>query len=224
MCCFLQLLSSEQDLTTKRNAFQVLCKYAQPKALNYLMSHIDSVSMWGDILQMAALELIRKVRSTAKFRQACSTMEGNKGLSLIWTEVPQGFHNWSLSAIGRACFVCLDPDCWFSIIPAADYIIAAALQVCRSSPSEKGNHIKIILALLQSSSTAVVYECAVTLVSLSQTPTAIRAAANCYAQMLTNQSDSNVKLIVLERLEVRHLLLTDQPSRHSAWVLTQQEQ
>ena len=25
------------------------------------MSHIDSVSMWGDILQMAALELIRKV-------------------------------------------------------------------------------------------------------------------------------------------------------------------
>ena len=84
------------------------------------------------------------------------------------------------------------------------------MQVCRSSPSEKGNHIKIILALLQSSSTAVVYECAVTLVSLSQTPTAIRAAANCYAQMLTNQSDSNVKLIVLERLEVRHLLLTDQ--------------
>ena len=69
----------------------------------------------------------------------------------------------------------------------------------------------------------MVYECAVTLVSLSQTPTAIRAAANCYAQMLTNQSDSNVKLIVLERLEVRQLL-TDQPSRHSAWVLTQQEQ
>ena len=75
-------------------------------------------------------------------------------------------------------------------------------QVCRSNPGEKGNHIKVILALLQSTSTAVVYECAVTLVSLSQTPTAIRAAANCYAQMLTSQSDSNVKLIVLERLEV----------------------
>lgn len=57
----LQLLSTEQDLTTKRNAFQVLCRYAQPKALNYLLSHIESVAMWGDILQMAALELIRKV-------------------------------------------------------------------------------------------------------------------------------------------------------------------
>jgi hypothetical protein len=41
-------------------------------------------------------------------------------------------------------------------------------QVCRTTPNEKGRYIKIILSLLQSSSTAVVYECAVTLVSLSQ--------------------------------------------------------
>ena len=70
-------------------------------------------------------------------------------------------------------------------------------------PSEKGKYIKIILALLQSTSTAVVYECAVTLVSLSQAPTAIRAAANCYCQLLVSQSDNNVKLIVLDRLQVR---------------------
>ena len=75
--------------------------------------------------------------------------------------------------------------------------------MCRTHPGEKGKYIKIILALLQSTSTAVVYECAVTLVSLSQAPTAIRAAANCYAQMLVSQSDNNVKLIVLDRLEVR---------------------
>ena len=43
-----------------------------------------------------------------------------------------------------------------------------AWQVCRSNPGEKGRYIKFILALLQSTSTAVVYECAVTLVSLSQ--------------------------------------------------------
>ena len=42
------------------------------------------------------------------------------------------------------------------------------VQVCRSNPAEKGRYIKFILALLQSTSTAVVYECAVTLVSLSQ--------------------------------------------------------
>ena len=44
----------------------------------------------------------------------------------------------------------------------------AVPQVCRSNPAEKGRYIKFILALLQSTSTAVVYECAVTLVSLSQ--------------------------------------------------------
>lgn len=57
------------------------------------------------------------------------------------------------------------------------------------------------MALLQSSSSAVVYECAVTLVSLSQAPSAIRAAANCYCQLLISQSDNNVKLIVLDRLQ-----------------------
>ena len=70
------------------------------------------------------------------------------------------------------------------------------------NPGEKGKYIKIILSLLQSTSSAVVYECAVTLVSLSQAPTAIRAAANCYCQLLVSQSDNNVKLIVLDRLQV----------------------
>jgi hypothetical protein len=56
-------------------------------------------------------------------------------------------------------------------------------QVCLSNPESKGKYIKIILALLQSPSSAVVYECAVTLTKLSQAPTAIRAAANCYCQV-----------------------------------------
>ena len=76
--------------------------------------------------------------------------------------------------------------------------------MCRVNPGEKGKYIKIILSLLQSTSSAVVYECAVTLVSLSQAPTAIRAAANCYCQLLVSQSDNNVKLIVLDRLQVSH--------------------
>ena len=75
--------------------------------------------------------------------------------------------------------------------------------MCRLNPGEKAKYIKVILALLQSLSTAVVYECAVTLVSLSQAPTAIRAAANCYCQLLVSHSDNNVKLIVLDRLQVR---------------------
>ena len=44
------------------------------------------------------------------------------------------------------------------------------------------------------------YECASSLVAMSSAPTAIRAAANCYTQLLASQSDNNVKLIVLDRL------------------------
>lgn len=66
----------------------------------------------------------------------------------------------------------------------------------------------------------MVYECAVTLVSLSSAPTAVRAAANCYCQLLVSQSDNNVKLIVLDRLvelkakhrEVRALCRSAKPS------------
>ncbi|KAF3781577.1 Coatomer subunit beta-1 [Nymphaea thermarum] len=73
-------------------------------------------------------------------------------------------------------------------------------KVCRSNPGEKGRYIKIIISLLNAPSAAVVYECAGTLVSLSSAPTAIRAAANTYCQLLLSQSDNNVKLIILDRL------------------------
>ncbi|PPD75441.1 hypothetical protein GOBAR_DD27621 [Gossypium barbadense] len=73
-------------------------------------------------------------------------------------------------------------------------------KVCRTNRAEKGKYIKIIISLLNAPSTAVIYECAGTLVSLSSAPTAIRAAANTYCQLLLSQSDNNVKLIVLDRL------------------------
>ena len=57
----LQVLAGEQDVSTKRNAFQMLCQHAQPLAVKYLLSQVDSVALWGDILQIAALDLIAKV-------------------------------------------------------------------------------------------------------------------------------------------------------------------
>ncbi|ERN11735.1 hypothetical protein AMTRI_Chr03g45050 [Amborella trichopoda] len=125
-------LMSEQDPSAKRNAFLMLFTCAQDRAVNYLLSHLDSVPQWNELLQMVVLELIRKV--------------------------------------------------------------------CRANPGEKGKYIKVIISLLNSPSTAVIYECASTLVSLSSAPTAIRAAANTYCQLLLSQSDNNVKLIVLDRL------------------------
>jgi len=73
-------------------------------------------------------------------------------------------------------------------------------KVCRTNKNEKGKYIKIIISLLTAPSTAVIYECAGTLVSLSSAPTAIRAAADTYCKLLQSQSDNNVKLIVLDRL------------------------
>lgn len=127
-----RVLQNEQDLSTRRNCFQFLTAFDQPRAINYLMSQVDNLPLWGGLLQLAVLDLIRKV--------------------------------------------------------------------CRSNPADKGKYIKIIVALLQSTNTAVRYECAVTLVGLSNAPTAIRAAANCYCELLVSQSDNNVMLIVLDRL------------------------
>ena len=126
------LMSGENDVGTRRNAFLMLYTHAEDRAVNYLMENIESVSHWGDIMQTVVLDLIRKV--------------------------------------------------------------------CRSDPTQKGKYIKIILMLLGTNNASVVYECANTLVALSNAPTAIKAAANCYCQLLVSQSDNNVKLIVLDRL------------------------
>jgi len=79
-------------------------------------------------------------------------------------------------------------------------ILELTRKVCRSDPSQKSRFIKVIFQLLQSPSAAVCYEAAWTLVSLSSAPTAVRAAASTYTQLLASESDNNVKLIVLEKL------------------------
>ena len=50
------------------------------------------------------------------------------------------------------------------------------------------------------SSAAVRYEAAGTLVTLSNAPTAVKAAASAYIELIVKESDNNVKLIVLDRL------------------------
>ncbi len=57
-----QVLQTEQDLSTKRNAFQFLCNHAQDLAVNWLLGVSDSVGQMGDLMQIAVLDLIRKVR------------------------------------------------------------------------------------------------------------------------------------------------------------------
>ncbi|KAN0015100.1 hypothetical protein ACTFIU_001423 [Dictyostelium citrinum] len=79
-------------------------------------------------------------------------------------------------------------------------VVELIRKVCKTSPSERSKYIKCIFTLLNSSSPAVKYESAGTLLSLSSAPTAVRGAASAYIDLLCNESDNNVKMIVLDKL------------------------
>ena len=79
-------------------------------------------------------------------------------------------------------------------------IVELVYKVCRSEPNQRGHFIRCIYNLLQSSSNAVRYEAAWTLTTMSSAPTAIKAAAQCYVELIVKESDNNVKIIVLDRL------------------------
>lgn len=80
-------------------------------------------------------------------------------------------------------------------------VLELVRKVCRTTTVNKGQLLRIVFNLAQSSSTAVSYDCASTLVSLSSSPVAIHQATSAYVSLLTEQSDNNVKLIVLDRLQ-----------------------
>ncbi len=74
------------------------------------------------------------------------------------------------------------------------------MKVVKTHPEQRGRSLRAIFALLSAPSPAVQFEAAVTLMSLSSAPTAIKAAANCLLQLLVKVSATNIKLVVLDRL------------------------
>merc|ERR1711871_894060 len=86
-------------------------------------------------------------------------------------------------------------------------VLELVRKVCRTDPQQKSRYIRSVFEMLESPSAAVSFEAAQTLVVLSNSPTAIKAAAAAYTKLLVEQSDNNVKLIVLEKiteLRMRH--------------------
>lgn len=86
-------------------------------------------------------------------------------------------------------------------------VLELTRRVCRRDPAQKSRFVRVLFQMLSSNSAAVSYEAAWTLVSLSNSPTAVRAAAVTYANLLNGQNDNNIQLIVLERLadlQVKH--------------------
>lgn len=79
-------------------------------------------------------------------------------------------------------------------------VLELTRKTCRRDPAQKSRFVRCLFQLLQSDSSAVSYEAAWTLVSLSTAPTAVRACAQTFATLLSTSGDNNVKLIVLDRL------------------------
>lgn len=116
-----RFLSTEQDMSAKRNAFAMLTAHAQDRALRYLFEHLDSVPMWGDILQMAVLELIRKVCVLGRRPQAAAAAQKGGQHSLHhtnqWQPMQASLTNTmqlALAAVQRMCYA------WHMMCPATD--------------------------------------------------------------------------------------------------------
>ncbi|CCX06881.1 adaptin N terminal region-domain-containing protein [Pyronema domesticum] len=70
------------------------------------------------------------------------------------------------------------------------------------NPDDKPKYLALIFDLLEASSNTVIYEAATALSSLSSSPVAIKAAASKFIELAIKESDNNVKLIVLEKVDV----------------------
>ncbi|KAJ2385803.1 coatomer subunit beta, partial [Coemansia sp. RSA 2603] len=67
--------------------------------------------------------------------------------------------------------------------------------------AQKGLFVRCIFDMLGAPASSVKYEAANTLVSLTANPAAIKAAASCYITLASKESDNNIKIIVLGRLD-----------------------
>eukprot|EP00484_Ammonia_sp_Unknown_P017518 CAMPEP_0197040008 /NCGR_PEP_ID=MMETSP1384-20130603/16759_1 /TAXON_ID=29189 /ORGANISM="Ammonia sp." /LENGTH=1091 /DNA_ID=CAMNT_0042470691 /DNA_START=39 /DNA_END=3314 /DNA_ORIENTATION=- len=73
-------------------------------------------------------------------------------------------------------------------------------KVCRTLPVPKSIFVKCAAKLLDSQSNAVIYEAANTLLALTPLDSAVNKALEAYTRLLQTESDQNVKLIVINRL------------------------
>ncbi|KAB8339175.1 hypothetical protein FH972_022110 [Carpinus fangiana] len=70
-----------------------------------------------------------------------------------------------------------------------------------TNPENKSRYLRLIFDLLEASAPTVVYEAASSLTTLTKNPVAVKAAASKFIELAIKESDNNVKLIVLERVE-----------------------
>lgn len=123
-----RFLASEQDLSARRNAFVMLAQHATDRAVRYLYEHVDQVTGWGDILQMAVLELLRKV---------CAKSPAEKGrhMKVILTLLQSQY-----AAVVYECACTLT-----ALSQAPTAVRAAAGCLCQLLVSQSDNNVKLII-------------------------------------------------------------------------------
>ncbi|MCJ1311496.1 coatomer subunit beta [Agyrium rufum] len=94
----------------------------------------------------------------------------------------------------------------FDGIPNADELLQLVeLEFIRKdavqNSQNKARYLRLIFDLLEAGATTVVYEAASSLTSLTNNPVAVKAAATKFIELSIKESDNNVKLIVLERVD-----------------------
>ncbi|CAG8439119.1 9991_t:CDS:10 [Ambispora gerdemannii] len=94
----------------------------------------------------------------------------------------------------------------FDQVPNFDELLQLAVielirKDCRNNSTNRGRYIKCIFELLNAASHSVKYEAATSLMALTHAPAAVKAAAACYIELIIKESDNNIKLIVLDRLD-----------------------
>ncbi|KAI9501401.1 coatomer beta subunit [Coemansia spiralis] len=92
------------------------------------------------------------------------------------------------------------------IVASLDELLQLAVidlirRAAREFAGDKALFIRCIFELLNSPANAVKYDAAATLVTLTANPVAVKAAAACYIALASKESDNNIKIIVLERLD-----------------------
>lgn len=97
------LLRNEQDLSAKRNAFAMLAKHSEERAVRYLIENIDQVHNFGDLLQMAVLDLIVQVRPKSDFNEKDEFL----GMSFKARRKRKIFEDHFVFVTVPSCFGCL---------------------------------------------------------------------------------------------------------------------
>ncbi|KAK6586523.1 hypothetical protein PZA11_001580 [Diplocarpon coronariae] len=95
----------------------------------------------------------------------------------------------------------------FDGVPNADELLQLVeLEFIRKdaiqNSQNKARYLRLIFDLLEAGATTVVYEAASSLTALTSNPVAVKAAAAKFIELSIKEADNNVKLIVLDRVDV----------------------